>query len=89
MSQRISRQDSALFGLSIELFFPSEKEAKVISGAIMPEFGAKHLKRSRTSMGIKNRIISINIKAVDAVALRATANSCLNSIILTRNILEV
>jgi len=73
----------------MEMCFPSAKEAQAIAGAAGPEFGAKHLRRSSTSIDIKNKALSINIKAEDAVALRATANSCLNSVILAKKVSEV
>jgi len=87
MSQKTSKQGN--YALGIRLCFPSKEKAETAARSAEPEFKAKHLKRSTTSIGIKNRIISININAKDSVALRATANSCLNSVILAKNISEV
>jgi len=87
MSQKTSRQGK--FGLALKLHFPTEAQAKLVEKSVLPELNASHAKRSSTSLGIKNRIISINIKAQDAVALRASLNGCLNSIILVKEILEV
>jgi len=89
MSQRKSRQDSGKFGLRLKLQFPNQADAKIATSAVLPEANAPHAKRSRTSIGIKNRIISINIRASDASALRASMNSCLGSIIVSKRILEV
>ncbi len=87
MSQRISKQDK--FELCLNLHFSNEKGASIAYKTIFPDISARHLKRSTISLGIKNRIISINIKAQDAVAMRASINWCLNSIILVKNVMEV
>ena len=87
MLQRISKQDK--FELYLNLHFLSEKDAGIICKAVLPDISARHLKRSSISLSIKNRIISINIKAQDAVAMRASLNGCLNSIILAKNVTEV
>ncbi len=87
--QKTSKQDSSKFSLSLELLFQSKEKAAVAKKAVLPELNAKHAKRSKTSIGIKNRIISIDIKAQDPTAMRASLNGCLNSIILTEAISEV
>ena len=87
MLQKTSKQGK--FGLSIKLLFPSQEKAKTTKNAISPELNTKHAKRSKTSIGIKNRIISIDIKAEDPTAMRASLNNCLKSIILIQAIREV
>ncbi len=89
MSQKTSRQGKGKFDLSIKLSFPSEKKAEIAQRAVLPELNASHAKRSTTSISIKKTIISISIKADDAVALRAAINGCLNSIILASKMMEV
>jgi len=74
--------------LNLKLDFP-KGQASLIKKAIQPEINAKHARRSTTSIGIKSTIISVNIKASDASALRASLNGCVSSIILSKNILEV
>ncbi len=85
----MSKQDNSLFNLCLELSFPNEKNAEIAGKAILPELNAPHSRRSTTSISIKNRIMSINIKAKDAVAMRAAVNGCLNSIVLAESIMEV
>jgi len=87
MLQKTSRQDE--FSLSLELHFPDGEKAGLVGNAVLPELKERHLKRSRVSLGIKKGIISINIKSQDAVAMRASLNGCLNSIILAESVLEV
>ena len=87
MSQRMSKQDK--FELYLKLHFSNEKGASIACKAVLPDVNARHLKRSSISLSIKNRIISINIKAQDAIAMRASINGCLNSIILAENVREV
>ena len=81
-----SKQDE--FHLSARLGIPKE-QGQIIKKALLPELNAAHVRRSKTSITIKNTTMSININAQDASALRAAANSCLNSIILSKSILEV
>ena len=87
MLQRKLKQDK--FELCLNLHFLNEKDAGIASKAILPDVSARHLKRSSISLSIKNTIISINIKAQDAIAMRASLNGCLNSIILAKNVMEV
>lgn len=89
MSQRTSRPGNGKLGLNLKLQFPSSEKALLVKKAVTPELNAHYSKRSRTSIGIKNRIISINIKAQDPIAMRASLNSCLKSIILAKRITEV
>jgi tRNA threonylcarbamoyladenosine modification (KEOPS) complex Pcc1 subunit len=74
--------------LNLRLDFP-RGQAALVKRAIHPEINAKHARRSTTSIGIKSTTISINIKASDASALRASLNGCTGSIILSKDILEV
>lgn len=87
MLQKTSRQDE--FSFSLELHFSSKERAEIVRRAVLPELKERHLKRSRVSLGIKKGIISINIKSQDAVAMRASLNGCLNSIILAESVMEV
>jgi len=61
--------------------------AETVQRAVLPELKERHLKRSSVSLGIKKGIISINIRSQDAVAMRASLNGCLNSIILVQKVL--
>jgi len=86
--QKKSRQNNARFGLSLKLLFPSEKQAAIAAESARPDLNAGHAKRSASAIGIKNRILSIDIKAEDPAALRASLNSCMNSIMLSKSIME-
>jgi tRNA threonylcarbamoyladenosine modification (KEOPS) complex Pcc1 subunit len=87
MLQKTSRRDK--FSLSLELHFLDGEKAVLVGNAVLPELKERHLKRSRVSLGIKKGIISININSQDAVAMRASLNGCLNSIILAESVMEV
>ncbi len=75
------------FDLSISIAVP-KKEAGIFLKAIGPELNAVHAKRSATHVKIKNNAVQIGINASDATALRASVNSIVNSIILSKSILE-
>ena len=64
-------------------------EGQIAAKAIGPELNAAHARRSTTSVKVKKDALLIDIKADDATALRAAANGMLNSIILSKNIMEV
>jgi tRNA threonylcarbamoyladenosine modification (KEOPS) complex Pcc1 subunit len=92
--QRQSKQGNSLrenmpFELRLQIAFANSAQALAIAESIKPEIGSRHNLRSETIVKIKNSCISINIKALDKTALRASLNSCLKSIILAKEILEV
>lgn len=87
MLQKTSRQDK--FRLSLELGFKGKEQASLIAKAVRPELNARHAKRSATTIGIKKTRLAITIKAQDIVALRAALNSCLNSVIVAKEAMEV
>ncbi len=87
MSQKTSKQNEYKF--SLKLSFPTEKKAQIALKAVQPEMKSKHARRSTTSLNIKKTTISINIKAQDKTALRASLNGCINSFILAKRAMEV
>lgn len=90
MSQKTSRQGRAKPSLELSLTLSLPKgQAGIIRRALAPELNAVHARRSTTSIGIKSTTLSVNIRALDASALRASLNSCLGSVIVSRNVLEV
>jgi len=89
MLQKTSKPDKAGFKLALKLSFKGSEQAALVKKSIQPELNAGHAKRSRTSISIKNKTLSISINAKDAVAMRASINGCLNSVILAKNISEV
>lgn len=78
-----------VFELNLQLDFENSSKAETIVSAVMPEISARHNERSNTFVKIKNSFVSINIEALDKTALKASLNSCLKSIILAKNLLEV
>ena len=78
----------ALFECGLKFEFSGNKEAKTVLASISPDLLKKN-PRSATIVNIKNACISINIKANDRTALKASLNSCFKSIILSESLLEV
>ncbi|MDD5148405.1 MAG: KEOPS complex subunit Pcc1 [Candidatus ainarchaeum sp.] len=79
----------AKFELSLKLDARDSGNAETIGSSILPEIESGRNKRSETIVKIKNSLVLINIQALDKTALRASLNSCLKSIILAEEILEV
>ena len=77
------------YQLNISPCFDNTKKAETVLITIKPELNSKHARRSNTSVKVKNNTLLIDIKADDATALRAAANGILNSIILSKNMMEV
>jgi len=80
---------NAKFELSLKLDFKEAGIAEAILSSIMPEITSGKNRRSETIVKIKNSLILIDIGALDKTALKASLNSCLKSIILGEEILEV
>ena len=76
------------YQLKIALGF-GEGEAGIIAKAVELELNQAHARRSATSVKIKNNTLLIDINADDVTALRAATNSVLNSIILSKSVMEV
>ncbi len=79
----------AEYRLQMSLGFGSREKAGLVLKAIAPELGAAHERRSTTSVKIKNDALLIDIKAQDRTALRAATNGILNSVVLSKNVMEV
>ncbi len=80
--------DFAYF-FSLELSLDTEREAENIILAVRPDLSSKHSKRSVSRISLKKNILCINISALDLVALRASLNSLLKKIFLSKDVLEV
>jgi tRNA threonylcarbamoyladenosine modification (KEOPS) complex Pcc1 subunit len=63
--------------------------AAIVAKSLKPELDSKHNKRSETKIKLNKGVLSLNIKALDAVALRASLNSNLKLIGLVQKVLEV
>ncbi len=77
------------FSLKLELFFETEKKARVSFEAVSLETGQKHEKRSKTTMDINKNVVLVKIIAMDASALKASLNSYAKLFLLSDNLLEV
>ncbi|MFH1544856.1 MAG: KEOPS complex subunit Pcc1 [archaeon] len=71
------------FFLDLELFFPSKEKAEKAFRAVNPELKSEKMNRSTTKVILKKNSFSINIKAKDKTALKASINSLMKSINLS------
>jgi len=78
-----------VYDFSIDLSFDSEKAAEIVFLAVKPDLSSKHSKRSVSRISLKKNILSINISAFDLVALRASLNSLLKKVSLSKYVSEV
>ncbi len=77
------------YGCKVRLFFEPAGRADIALKAIKPELDSNRHNRSETKIKINKGVLSLNIKALDAVALRASLNSSLKLIGLVEKIMEV
>ena len=75
------------YSLKLDLFFENPKDAQIILKVLSPEL-KRGFKRSKTQIKIKKGVLSINIKSVDATALKASISSYLKLINLSNNLLK-
>lgn len=73
---------------SLRIVFDSGKEAKTVYSAVLPEISSRQPKRSSSKLSIKKNVLSLNIGALDLVALRATVNSTMRKISLAKSVSE-
>ncbi|MCS4541344.1 MAG: KEOPS complex subunit Pcc1 [Euryarchaeota archaeon] len=73
----------------IEIEFPDEKAARIIYRALLPEVNSLPSERVKVSLSTSKNTLSMEINALDTVALRAAVNSYLRWIILAREIYEL
>lgn len=69
--------------------FNTGDEAANALNALLPDLKSNHNKRSKTKIKVNKAILSLNISALDAVALRASLNSCLKLIRAAKKVMEV
>ena len=77
------------YNCTARLFFASEEGAFTALNALLPELDSAHNRRSETKIKVNKSVLSMDVIALDAVALRASLNSCLKLIGLVQKILEV
>ncbi|MAG22274.1 MAG: hypothetical protein CL943_03150 [Candidatus Diapherotrites archaeon] len=79
----------AEYACSVKLHFDTTEQAENVMNAILPDLNSVRNHRSETEIKVNKAILILNIKAQDAVALRASMNGCLKLIGLVQKILEV
>jgi len=80
---------SNVYNFELTLFFDDEDTPKKILEIISPEMNSGKTLRSETNVRLKKDMLSINIKAKDLTALRASFNTLLKPIMLSKRLLEV
>ena len=70
----------------IRLNFSSEKQLKVVLGALRPETETSSTPRSKVHMKTEDQILILEFKAKDTSALRASMNSYLRLIGVAMNL---
>ncbi len=77
------------YSCKVRLFFKGKDEALTALNSLLPDLNSSHNRRSETKIKVNKAVLSLNITALDAVALRASLNSCLKLIGLVQKIAEV
>jgi len=75
------------YSLYLNLHFQSKKEAEIVYRAVIPDIVKKH-RRSCTEIECKHSSIRFKVVALDAVALRASFNSFMKHVALSKRIME-
>lgn len=70
----------------IRLNFSSEKQLKVVLGALKPEIETSSTSRSKVDMKTEGQTLILDFRATDTSALRAAMNSYLRLIGVAMNI---
>jgi tRNA threonylcarbamoyladenosine modification (KEOPS) complex Pcc1 subunit len=70
----------------IRLNFSSEKQLKVVLGALKPETETSTTNRSKVDMKTENQTLILDFRARDTSALRAAMNSYLRLIVVAMNL---
>lgn len=73
----------------IEIHFTSQKEADIVLSAIKPEIIDLPSHRTFTGIECEDRTLIITIKAKDSPSLRASLNSYLRWIMLSKQVLNL
>ncbi len=75
--------------LTVKIDLPSPKIARTVYSSVYPETIQIRGFRSRTSLRRNGRVLELNIKARDIVALRAASNSFLRFLAVALNAVDV
>jgi len=74
---------------TIRLGFPSEKQLKTVSSALLPEVSRLVGKRARAELEEDGVFLVLKVEAESTVALRSTLNAYLRWINSVRNVMKV
>ncbi len=72
----------------ISIQFDSEEEMEIIFTSLKPEIQEHDFERSQVSFSLKNLTLTLNVKAQDMNAAKATINSVLGWISTTSGVLN-
>ena len=75
--------------MQFEIEFENFKQAEIVMKALKPEIDSSPSERSSVELTLSGNKIKVNIIAADATSLRATVNSYLRWIILSKDIIDV
>ena len=78
-----------IYNFELNLLFGDEDTPKKILEVISPETDSGKIQRSETNVRLKKDMLSITINAKDLTALRASFNTLLKPIMLSKRLLEV
>ena len=70
----------------VRIFFSSEKQLKVVLGALKPEIKTSSSSRSKVNMKTEGQMLILDFRATDTSALRAAMNSYLRLIGVAMNL---
>ncbi len=70
----------------VRLELPSERESRIVYGALKPETESPPSPRSRVYIELDGRTLTLKFEATDTTALRAALNSYLRWIMLVDNL---
>lgn len=84
-----TRRDQSLAEITIYISLPSTKLADTIYTSLLPETRQPPGFRSRTIVSRTGKILHLNIKATDIIALRAASNSFLRFVSVAMKTLNV
>jgi KEOPS complex subunit Pcc1 len=75
--------------IQLEVELDSQKEAEILYKALKPEIKSSHSSRTTSSVKIKDKKLILEVQARDSTSLRASVNSYLRWINLSRQILDL
>ena len=87
--QRKARRAPSLAEITIDITLPSTRLADTVYRSLLPETRQPPGFRSRTIVSRTDKILHINIKATDIIALRAASNSFLRFVSVAMKTLNV